>query len=35
VGQFRSWLASRDDERFPFFRLLSEADVRDMEQIDP
>jgi len=34
VDEFRTWLASRDDERFPYFRLLSRAEEREIQEVD-
>lgn len=34
VDEFRTWLVGRSDERFPYFRLLSEADERELQQIN-
>lgn len=34
VDEFRTWLVGRGDERFPYFRLLSEADERELQQIN-
>jgi hypothetical protein len=30
VDQLRTWLALRDDERFPYVRLLTESEERDL-----
>jgi len=34
VDQFRTWLAKRDDDRFPYFRLISEQEERELQQTD-
>jgi len=34
VDKFRTWLIAHDDERFPYFRLLSEDEEREVERAD-
>ncbi|MGD0864043.1 MAG: hypothetical protein ABSA49_00660 [Rhizomicrobium sp.] len=34
VDQFRTWLVNRNDERFPYFRLLSEDEERELQKAD-
>lgn len=34
TDQFRSWLAHRDDERFPYFTYLTEEEERELAKPD-
>lgn len=34
VDLFRTWLVNHDDERFPYFRLLSEDEERHLQQVE-
>lgn len=34
MDQFRTWLAGRNDDRFPYFRFLTEQEERDLARPD-
>jgi hypothetical protein len=33
VDEFRTWLGQHDDDRFPYFQLLSEQDEKELEEM--
>jgi hypothetical protein len=34
MDQFRTWLANRDDDRFPYYRFLTEDEERELSKPD-